>query len=91
MISVEDCIGMCGVDPLELAAIAEHEHIPEIAATALASFLVRRAGGPAEIRRMIVEDIRDAVQDGRLGHAQELLMALRHFLDQHPEAAIADA
>jgi uncharacterized protein (DUF1330 family) len=25
---------------------------------------------------------------GRIGHARELFMALRHFLDQHPEARI---
>jgi len=37
MISLEDCIGMCGLDENEVAAISEHEHIPEIAAAALAS------------------------------------------------------
>jgi hypothetical protein len=30
MISLEDCIGMCGLDENEVAAISEHEHIPEI-------------------------------------------------------------
>jgi hypothetical protein len=40
MISLEDCISMCGLDENEVAAIAEHEHIPEIAAAALASYLL---------------------------------------------------
>lgn len=35
---------------------------------------------------MIVEDIRKALDDGKLKHAQELFMALRHFLNEHPEA-----
>jgi hypothetical protein len=35
---------------------------------------------------MIVEDIHKALDDGRVTHAQELFMALRHFLDEHPEA-----
>jgi hypothetical protein len=40
LISLADCIGMCGLDENEVAAISEHEHIPEIAAAALASLPV---------------------------------------------------
>ena len=32
MISLEDCIGLCGLDEDKVAAISEHEHIPEMAA-----------------------------------------------------------
>ena len=32
MIALEDCIGLCGLDEDEVAAISEHEHIPEMAA-----------------------------------------------------------
>jgi hypothetical protein len=86
MISLEDCVAMCGLDPGEVAAIAEHEHLPEVAASALASYLLHSAGGEEEIRRMIVDDIRVALGEHRTQHATELLMALRHFLDQHPRA-----
>ena len=34
MITLEDCIGLCGLTEEEVLAIAEHEHLPEIAATA---------------------------------------------------------
>ena len=34
---------------------------------------------------MIVDDIHKALDEGRVGHAAELFMALRHFLEQHPE------
>ncbi len=34
MISIEDCIAMCGLTREEVDAIAEHEHIEEIAAAA---------------------------------------------------------
>jgi hypothetical protein len=37
MIKLEDCIGLCGLTEEEVLAIAEHEQLPEIAATALAS------------------------------------------------------
>ena len=87
MISLEDCLAMCGVDEEEVAAIAEHEHLPQIAAAALARYLLNDTGGEQEIRRMIVDDIRKALVENRLRHATELLMALRHYLSEHPRAA----
>jgi hypothetical protein len=86
MISLEDCIALCGLTREELDAIAEHEHVPEAAATALACYLLHREHGSEEIRNMIVDDIRAAVRDGRLKHAAELFSALRHFLETHPQA-----
>jgi len=87
MISFEDCAAMCGLDMDEIAAIAEHEHVPELAAAALGNYLLHKAGGKAEIRRMLVEDIRAALAENRLEHATELLMALRHFMSEHPGPA----
>ena len=86
MISLEDCIAFCGLNEDEVAAISEHEHIPEIAATALADYLLKQPHGGETIRTMIIDDIHKALDAGRVKHAQELFMALRHFLDQHPEA-----
>ena len=87
MISLEDCVAMCGLEHDEIAAIAEHEHIPEVAASALASYLLHAVGGETEIRRMLVDDIRAALTEHRLEHAAELLMALRHFLSHHAHCA----
>jgi hypothetical protein len=85
MISLEDCIAMCGLSPDEVAAISEHEHIPDVAAAALANYLLHQAGGSERIRTMIVDDIKQALDEGRVDHASELFMALRHFLSEHPE------
>ena len=38
MITLEDCIAFCDLTEEEVLAIAEHEHVPEIAATALAQY-----------------------------------------------------
>jgi hypothetical protein len=86
MISLEDCIAFSGLDEDEVNAISEHEHIPEIAAAALANYLLKQPHGGEAIRAMIIDDIHKALEVGRVRHAQELFMALRHFLDQHPEA-----
>jgi hypothetical protein len=37
------------------------------------------------IRTMIIDDIHKALDEGRVRHAAELFMALRHFLEHHPE------
>ena len=79
MITLEDCIGMCGLTEEEILAIAEHEHLPEVAATALAQYLLSREHGSEKVRDMIVDDIREA-------HVTTLLHVLHHFLLTHPEA-----
>jgi len=88
MISREDCIAMCGLNEDEVAALSEHEHIPEIAATALANYLLHQPHGSEKIRSMIIDDIHKALDEGRVKHAAELFMALRHFLSEHPEARV---
>jgi hypothetical protein len=85
MITLEDCIAFSGLTEEEVLALAEHEHVPEIAATALASYLLKQRHGPDKIRVMIVEDIRAALDRGDRGHAKELFSALRHFLATHHE------
>ena len=87
MINLYDCIALCGLSEEEVLAIAEHEHIPEIAAAALGACLIDKQGGPEQIRDMIVDDIQAAFQSKNHGHARELLMALQHFLETHPQIA----
>jgi hypothetical protein len=57
MIKLEDCIAFSGLSEAQLLAIAEHEHLPEIAATALAQYLSKQEHGIEKIRDMIVDDI----------------------------------
>ena len=60
MITLEDCVGLCGLTEEEVLAIAEHEHLPEIAATALAAYLLSQKHGSEKVLDMIVDDIRQA-------------------------------
>jgi hypothetical protein len=78
MITLEDCIGMCGLTEEEVLAIAEHEHLPEVAAAALAQYLLSRAHGSEKVRDIIVDDIREAQWSGNREHVLTLLT--------HPEA-----
>jgi hypothetical protein len=45
MITLEDCVAFCGLTEEEVLAIAEHEHMPEIAAAALAEYLTYQEHG----------------------------------------------
>jgi hypothetical protein len=85
MITLEDCIGLCGLTEEEVLAVAEHEHLPEVVATALAQYLLSREHGSEDIRDMIVEDIRQAQWSGNKEHVLTLLNVLHHFLLTHPE------
>ena len=89
-ITLQDCIAMCGLEEDEVAAIAEHEHVPEIAAAALASYLLHKKGGPAEIKQMLVDDFRAAMKRHDKAHAAELLSALRHFAATHRDQLLAE-
>lgn len=87
MITLEDCVGLCGLTEEEVLAIAEHEHLPEIAATALAEYLLSQEQGSKKILEMIVDDIRQAqFIRGDKEHVVILLHVLHHFLKTHPEA-----
>ena len=85
MITLEDCIGLCGLTEEEVLAIAEHEHLREIAATALAQYLLSLEHGSEKVRDMIVDDIRQAqLNGGDKEHVLTLLHVLHHFLSVCP-------
>jgi len=86
MITLEDCLGLCDLTEEEVLAIAEHEHLPEIAATALAQYLLSQKHGSETIRDMIVDDIRQGQRSHDREHVVTLLHVLHHFLKTHPEA-----
>ena len=87
MLTYEDCVGMCDLTEQEVDAIAEHEHIPNIVAAELGSYLVHEEPGIPKIRRFILDDIEMAEKRGDEEHALVLKLALRHFVQTHPSAA----
>jgi hypothetical protein len=86
MITLEDCVAFCGLTEEEVLAIAEHEHMPEIAAAAFAEYLTNQEHGTEKIRDMMVDDIRAAQAHDDKEHVLTLLHVLHHFLRTHPEA-----
>ena len=86
MLTYEDCLELSDLTEEEIEAIAQHEHLPEMAALELGSYLVHTPEGVPMIKRIILEDIEDA---SRRGHAEKVLqlkLVLKHFVDTHPNA-----
>ncbi len=84
MLSLEDCIGMCGLTEAEVRALAQHEHIPEIAATELGSYLVSTPDGELCLKAIIREDVSHAIASGDRERELVLKLVLRNFVLEHP-------
>ena len=83
MLTLEECIALSELTEDEVLAIAEHEHIPQMAAVELGNYLVASPDGQVRIRRMILDDIQAARDHGDRHHAATLKMVLKHFVDTH--------
>lgn len=84
MISLEDCIELCGLTEDEVLAIARHEHIPEIVAAELGHYLAHTPEGEERIKSMILEDIAQATAVGDRARALALKLVARKFIVNHP-------
>ncbi len=87
MINLSDIMDMTDLTHEEIAAIAQHEGLPDLNAAALGDYMLHVHKGPQTVNRMISEDIRDALRRDDVNHAHELIVVLQHFIATHPEAA----
>jgi hypothetical protein len=83
MLTYNDCLGLSGLTPEEVAVLARHEHLPEIVALELGWSLCGTPEGKRRIRQMILDDIEEACRRGDPRAAARLGLALHHFLDAH--------
>ena len=86
MLTREGCSALCELTEGEVAAIAEHEHVPEMIAMEMGQYLCHTPGGEARIKRMIVDDIQSARSSGNIAHTAKLVGVLRHFVEHHSNA-----
>jgi hypothetical protein len=83
LITIDDCIALSGLTEEEVDAIAKHEHLPEIVAAELGSYLEQRPEGQRTIRHMIEDDIAAAVAAGDGKRATILKNVLAHYVQHH--------
>lgn len=86
MLTIQDCIELSELTEDEILAIAEHEHIPEMAAIEMGNYLIHTPSGEKRIKAMIVDDLELARHEGDLRRILALKLCLKHFLDEHAAA-----
>jgi hypothetical protein len=84
MLTVEECIALCGLTEDEVHAIATHERIPEVAAAELGAYLVQSPKGELYVKAIIRDDIAMAEAVGNRNRVLALKLLLRNFVLQHP-------
>ena len=84
MLTLEDCISLCGLSEEEILAIAHQQRIPEIAAAELGDYLVRTPGGELRIKSMIRDELAEARARGDRERELKLLLVLHDFILRHP-------
>ena len=85
MLTLDDCFALCELTEEEVAAIAEHEHLPMIVAAELGNYLIQGPDGALKVKRIIVDDIRAAAAVRDQARVLALKLVLRHFVERHPE------
>ncbi len=85
MITLEECAKFAALEANELftGAVLSRKH-----QSLLSSYLLNLKRGRCAVRKMIVSDIRAAIDLGASKYAADLVLVLRMFLSKHPEARI---
>jgi hypothetical protein len=85
MLTFDDCVALCELTEDEIAAIADHQHLPMIVAAELGNYLIHGPDGALRVKRIILDDMLVANRAGDKGRALTLKLVLRHFVQRHPE------
>ena len=83
-LTFDDCLGLCDLSEAEILAIAEHEHLPAIAALELGNYLVHSADGEQRVKTMIRDDIAAAAARGDRAKVLALKAVIRDYILRHP-------
>jgi hypothetical protein len=84
MLTLQDCIAYCQLTAAEVEAIADHEHLPDLPALELGDYIIHGKDGERKIKRIIVDDLEDAVARGDEKAEKKYRNLLRQFIETHP-------
>ncbi len=84
MLSIQDVIDYCDLNKGEIAAVAEHEHLPMTIAAELGESLLASPDGVLRLHAMIVENMEHALKNGHYEHVVELGEIYKHLQRTHP-------
>lgn len=88
MLTLQDCLDMCGLPPEVVDAIAEHERLPYILAAELGECLCASPSGRALIHRFILDGMADAMRRHDNRRLARMEAALTRFRADHRGGAV---
>jgi hypothetical protein len=89
MLSLDQCIDLCGLSEEEVALIAEHERVPEIVAAQIACQWLDSPQGVRKVQCVLLDRLEHARSCGDCGKAVRIEETLTHFSEAH-RAELAD-
>ena len=84
MLTLDECIAMSELTEDEVAVIAEHEHVPLMAAVGIGENLLRTPKGVFRLKGMITDCLEHACVIGDLEKVKHLDGVLTRFNHAHP-------
>ena len=84
MLSITDCVGMCGLTEEELQVVADHERLPLIVAAELAAELLKTPKGTWRLRSCLLDALQVSVARGDLARETHLRGLVGGFTQAHP-------
>lgn len=85
MLTLEDCIELCGLNHAEIRYLMEHEHVSDLRIAELGEkYIVVDDAGTPHLRRSIVDDIKELKRRNRQKEIQGLEDFIRDFVLSHP-------
>ena len=84
MLSMRDCLDYCDIMDDEVALIAEHEGIPDVAAAQVACGLVQTPEGVLLLSRYMADLVDRAERTGQHDKAVRARAVIARFMADHP-------
>ncbi|MBS0344917.1 MAG: hypothetical protein JSR69_00520 [Proteobacteria bacterium] len=84
MLSIRDCLDYCDLTDEDVAIIAEHHDIPEVAAAQIACGLVQTPEGTLMLTQFMRDLVDEAEESGDRSRAQRFRAARDRFIASHP-------
>jgi hypothetical protein len=86
MLSLDQCIDLCGLSEEEVALIAEHEGVPEIVAAQMACHWMSSPQGAKKLECVLLDGLAHARSCGDCGKAGRIESVLVHFSESNAAA-----
>ena len=84
MLSIRDCLDYCDLTDDEVALIAEHEGIPEVAAAQIVCGMVQTPEGVLVLTGYMQDLIERATRRGDINRAEQAKNVCARFMADHP-------